>query len=67
MSDRDYGWPIEMQVKAARAGLRHAEVPVSYRLRIGRSQISGTVRGVLGASRKILWVLARHAATAPML
>ena len=64
MSDRYYGWPIEMQVKAARAGLRHVEVPVSYRPRIGRSKVSGTVRGVLGASRKILWVLARHAASA---
>jgi glycosyltransferase involved in cell wall biosynthesis len=61
MRDRDYGWTVEMQVKAARRGLAHAEVPVSYRRRIGVSKVSGTIRGTLGASRKILWLLARHA------
>lgn len=61
MRDRDYGWTVEMQVRAARRGVRHAEVPVSYRRRIGRSKVSGTIRGTLGASRKILWTLARHA------
>lgn len=61
MRDRDYGWTVEMQIRAARARLRTAEVPVSYRRRIGESKVSGTVRGTLGASRKILWVLARHA------
>lgn len=60
MRDRDYGWTVEMQVKAARRGLRHAEVPVSYRRRIGASKVSGTLRGTIGASRKILWTLARH-------
>ena len=58
MSDRDYGWTIEMQIKSARAGLRYAEVPVTYRRRVGRSKVSGTVRGVLGAARKILGLLA---------
>jgi len=61
MRDRDYGWTVEMQVKAARRGILHAEVPVSYRRRIGVSKVSGTIRGTLGASRKILWLLARHA------
>ncbi|MGE0784097.1 MAG: glycosyltransferase family 2 protein [Sandaracinaceae bacterium] len=61
MGDVDYGWTVEMQVKAARRGVRGAEVPVSYRRRIGVSKVSGTIAGVLGASRKILWVLARHA------
>lgn len=61
MRDLDYGWTIEMQVKAARLGVPHAEVPVSYRKRIGVSKVSGTLRGTLGASRKILWTLARHA------
>jgi glycosyltransferase involved in cell wall biosynthesis len=61
MRDPDYGWTVEMQVKAARRRLRHAEVPVSYRRRIGASKISGTLRGSLGAARKILWTLARHA------
>lgn len=61
MSDQDYGWTVEMQVKAARRGVLHAEVPVSYRRRIGESKVSGTIRGTLGASRKILWLLARYA------
>ena len=59
MRDRDFGWTVEMQARAARAGLRVAEVPVSYRRRIGRSKISGTVRGVLGAGWKILFTIAR--------
>jgi len=62
MCDRDYGWTVEMQIKAARRRLRHAEVPVDYRARIGASKVSGTLRGTLGASRKILWLLARYAA-----
>lgn len=61
MVDRDYGWTVEMQIKAARRRVPHAEVPVSYRRRIGVSKVSGTLRGTLGASRKILWMLARHA------
>jgi glycosyltransferase involved in cell wall biosynthesis len=60
MRDRNYGWTVEMQIKAARRGVPHAEVPVSYRSRIGVSKVSGTLRGTLGASRKILWTLARH-------
>jgi glycosyltransferase involved in cell wall biosynthesis len=59
MRDRDYGWTVEMQARAARAGLRVIEVPVRYRRRVGRSKISGTLRGVLGAGWKILFTLAR--------
>lgn len=54
MRDPDYGWTVEMQIKAARDGLRVLEVPVSYRRRIGRSKVSGTVRGVIAAGTKIL-------------
>jgi len=54
MRDRDYGWTVEMQVKAARDRLRTCEVPVSYRRRIGVSKVSGTIRGVFGAATKIL-------------
>lgn len=62
MSDSGYGWTVEMQVKAARVGLRVAEVPVSYRRRVaGRSKISKTVRGTVGASYKILFTILRHA------
>ena len=54
MRDPDFGWTVEMQVKAARAGLRCTEVPVSYRRRVGKSKITGTLRGTVLASRKIL-------------
>lgn len=61
MADRGYGWTIEMQIKAVGRGFRVSEVPVSYRPRIGQSKISGTVSGVVGASVKILLVIAVHA------
>ena len=60
MADTTYGWTVEMQVKAARQGLRVVEVPVSYRRRIGTSKISGTVRGTLGAGYKILGTIFRY-------
>jgi glycosyltransferase involved in cell wall biosynthesis len=60
MRDEDFGWTVEMQVKAARAGLRVVEVPVRYRRRIGRSKITGTVRGTVLAGWKILVTIARH-------
>ncbi|HYJ31836.1 MAG TPA: glycosyltransferase family 2 protein [Candidatus Binatia bacterium] len=58
MRDPDFGWTVEMQVKAARAGLRGLEVPVRYRRRIGRSKISGTVSGAVRAGMKILATIA---------
>ncbi|MFN0152101.1 MAG: glycosyltransferase family 2 protein [bacterium] len=61
MRDTNYGWTVEMQLRAARAGLRSSEVPVSYRKRIGRSKITGTVSGTVRAGAKILWTLFRHA------
>jgi glycosyltransferase involved in cell wall biosynthesis len=60
MRDTNYGWTIEMQIKAARHRLRYAEIPADYRPRIGTSKVSGTLRGVLGASYKILGLLALH-------
>ena len=60
MEDRDYGWTVEMQIKAAKRGLRIAEVPVSYRRRIGESKISGTVAGSFRAGLKILSTIYRH-------
>ena len=60
MEDKTYGWTVEMQVKAARQGLRTVEVPVRYRKRIGTSKVSGTVRGTLGAGYKILWTIFRY-------
>jgi glycosyltransferase involved in cell wall biosynthesis len=57
-----YGWPLEMQMRAARAGLRILEVPVDYRCRVGgHSKIAGTVRGSILAATRILTTLARIA------
>jgi glycosyltransferase involved in cell wall biosynthesis len=57
MRDRNYGWTVEMQIKAAQRGQRALEVPVSYRKRIGKSKVSGTVRGVVLAGTKILTLI----------
>ncbi|MHC4986456.1 MAG: glycosyltransferase family 2 protein, partial [Planctomycetota bacterium] len=65
MRDRGYGWTVEMQIKAVACGLAVAEVPVGYRRRIGRSKISGTVRGVVAAGTKILATIARYALFRP--
>ncbi len=59
MRDLDYGWTIEMQIKAAKQGLRSMEVPVSYRRRIGTSKVSGTLKGVLLAGSKIIYTIFR--------
>jgi len=59
MEDRAYGWTVEMQLKAASTGMRCVEVPVSYRRRIGRSKITGTVRGTVLASVTILSILGK--------
>jgi hypothetical protein len=61
LQDRDFGWTIEMQVRAAKLGLRTLEVPTGYRRRIGISKISGTIDGVLKAGLKILYVIGREA------
>jgi glycosyltransferase involved in cell wall biosynthesis len=54
MRDPTYGWNVEMQAKALIAGLRVREVPVRYRRRIGKSKISGTVRGTIRAGTRII-------------
>ncbi len=62
MREETYGWPLEMQMKAARARLRILEVPVDYRRRAGgRSKIAGTVRGSIRAATRILVTLMRIA------
>lgn len=45
MKDPWYGWTVEMQIKAVKKGLRIKEIPVSYRKRIGKSKVSGTIKG----------------------
>jgi len=57
-----YGWPLEMQMRAARTRLRILEVPVDYRRRTGgKSKISGTIRGTILAGTRILMTLTRIA------
>lgn len=63
MRDQAFGWTVEMQAKAAIAGLCMEEVPVRYRIRIGRSKISGTVKGTFLAGITILAVILRLAAS----
>lgn len=60
MTDQNFGWTIEMQIKAARFGLRYMEVPVPYRVRIGSSKISGTISGTIRAGAKILSTIAKY-------
>lgn len=60
MSDPNFGWTAEMQVKALRHKLRVAEVPVSYRKRVGVSKITGTIAGTVRAGYKILWMVLRY-------
>ncbi len=60
MVDQNYGWTIEMQIKAHKAGLRYMEVPVNYRKRIGVSKVSGTVKGVFGAGYKIILTIFKY-------
>jgi hypothetical protein len=49
--DRRFGWPLEMVLRAAQAGWRIEEVPITYHPRLGQSKITGTVRGTLRAVR----------------
>ncbi|MFZ1703436.1 MAG: glycosyltransferase family 2 protein [Saprospiraceae bacterium] len=60
MSDKTFGWTVEMQVKAAKHGLKCFEVPVNYRKRIGVSKVSGTVKGTFLAGYKILWTIFKY-------
>ncbi len=61
MRDRRYGWTVEMQVRALQLGARVVEVPVTYRRRIGKSKISGTVMGVVKAGWWILYTIFKYA------
>ena len=62
MRDRNYGWTVEMQIKALRQGLRVMEIPVRYGVRAaGENKVSGNLRASVQAGVKILWVVARSA------
>jgi hypothetical protein len=62
MSEMTYGWNLEMQMRAARAGLRIREIPVPYRCRTGgASKVAGSLRGTLRAGLRIIATFARIA------
>ena len=62
LREETYGWPLEMQMRAAQRGVRTVEVPVDYRRRAGgHSKIAGTVRGSVLAATRIMLTLARLA------
>ena len=61
MQDRNFGWTVEMQVRALKKGLKVQEISVPYRLRqYGKSKISQTFSGVISAGSKILFVIGRE-------
>jgi len=60
MQEKTYGWTVELQLKAIKNNLRYIEVPVSYRVRTGKSKISGTVKGTVMAGYKILWTIFKN-------
>ena len=60
MKDMDFGWTVEMQIKAVRNGLRIHEVPVNYRKRIGISKITGTISGTIRAGTKIIYTIFKY-------
>jgi glycosyltransferase involved in cell wall biosynthesis len=62
MIDRNYGWTVEMQLKAVQQKLRIQEIPVSYRKRIGQSKVTGTISGSVKAGMKIIWIILKYSA-----
>ena len=60
MKDMDFGWTVEMQIKAVRNGLRIHEVPVNYRKRVGISKITGTISGTIRAGTKIIYTIFKY-------
>ena len=60
MKDQTYGWTVEMQVKAAKQRFKCTEVAVNYRRRIGKSKVSGTLRGTILAGYKIITTIFKY-------
>ena len=60
MMDKNFGWTVEMQIKALKKGLRIVEVPVRYRKRIGKSKITGTFSGTVRAGVKIIYTIFKY-------
>lgn len=60
MQDRNFGWTVEMQIKAVKRGLRIQEIPVHYRKRVGVSKITGTFTGTVKAGTKIIYTIFKY-------
>lgn len=60
MSDKTYGWTVEMQLKVLRQKINYQEIPVSYKKRIGVSKVSGTIKGTIFAGVKIIGWIFKH-------
>ena len=60
MSDKTYGWTIEMQIKAVKQKMSFCEVPVNYKKRIGVSKVSGTIKGTVLAGIKIIFAVFKY-------
>ncbi|MBE7446446.1 MAG: glycosyltransferase [Planctomycetia bacterium] len=60
MKDKDFGWTVEMQIKAVMQKIRILEVPVRYRKRIGQSKITGTIKGSVQAGIKIIYTIFKY-------
>ncbi len=60
MQDTTYGWTVEMQVKACKLKMKCVEVPVDYKVRIGKSKVSGTVKGTIMAGYKIITTIFKY-------
>ena len=65
MQDQDYGWTVEMQIKALLYGIKSTEIPVRYKKRIGVSKVSGTIKGTVLAGSKILGLIGKYALLTP--
>jgi glycosyltransferase involved in cell wall biosynthesis len=63
MQDTNFGWTVEMQIKAVKKGLRIMEIPVKYRERVGVSKITGTVSGTFKAGTKIIYTIFKYLIT----
>ena len=63
MQDANFGWTVEMQIKAVKKGLRIMEIPVKYRERVGVSKITGTFSGTIKAGAKIIYTIFKYLMT----
>ena len=63
MQDANFGWTVEMQIKAVKKGLRIMEIPVKYRERVGVSKITGTFSGTIAAGAKIIYTIFKYLMT----